>query len=181
MNNNKPTILVVDDNPSNINILLNLLKEYDTIPCTNGKTAIDIAKADDIDLILLDIVMPEVNGFEVCKVLKANPITKNIPIIFISGKSNVDDITKGFEIGGVDYITKPFNPLELQCRVSTHVKLASYQKNLETKNNELALLNEKIKEFAKKEFENITNNQNSFMSSGNIDFSNLIDNMTLDK
>ncbi len=181
MENNKPTILVVDDNPSNINILLNLLGEYDAIPCTNGQTAIEIATTDDIDLILLDVVMPEIDGYTVCKILKANPKTKHIPILFISAKNDLKDITKGFELGGVDYIAKPFNPLELQCRVKTHITLASYQKHLESKNKELELLNEKIKEFAKKEFENITANQNNLMSSGNIDFSNLIDNMTLDK
>jgi PleD family two-component response regulator len=181
MEDNKPIILIVDDSSSNIKILLNILGKYDTIPCTDGKTAIDIATNNDIDLILLDIVMPDIDGFEVCKILKSSLKTKNIPIVFISAKDNVDDITNGFELGGVDYITKPFNPLELQCRVATHIKSSIHQKNIEEKNKELERLNEKIKEFAKKEFENISNNQssNSFLGSGNIDFSNLIDNITL--
>ncbi len=181
MENRKPVVLVVDDNPSNINILLNLLGKYDTIPCTNGKSAIDIAMNEEIDLILLDIVMPETNGFTVCEILKANDKTKHIPIIFISAKHDLEDITKGFELGGVDYITKPFNPIELQCRVATHVQLASYQRNLESKNTELELLNEKIKEFAKKELENMQSKTDSFLGSGNIDFSSLIDNMNVDK
>ena len=181
MDNNKPTILVVDDNPSNINILLNLLTQYDTVPCTDGTTAIDIAQNDDIDLILLDIIMPEIDGFTVCKILKADKKTKHIPILFISSKNDVDNITKGFKLGGVDYITKPFNPLELQCRVATHIKLATYQKSLEDKNSELEMLNDKIKEFAKKELENMQSSKNNLLSSGNINFSKLIDNITVDK
>ncbi len=180
MKNNIPTIMVVDDNPSNVSILLNLLQEYDTVPCVNGTTAIEIAQTDDIDLILLDIVMPDVDGFTVCKILKADKKTEHIPILFISAKNETDDITKGFKLGGVDYITKPFNPLELKCRVATHIKLATYQKDLEEKNLKLELLNEKIKKFAKEELESMRSNSTDLLGSDDIDFSYLIDNMTID-
>ena len=180
-NSKKQTILVVDDSPSNINILLELLKDYDVIPCLDGKTAIDIVNKENIDLILLDIIMPDVDGFTVCQILKSDKKNEHIPILFISAKDSIDDISRGFELGGVDYITKPFNTIELKCRVDTHLELISYKVHLETRNQELTLLNEKIKEFAKKEYQSLVNEQNHFLPSGNIDFTNLIDNITLDK
>lgn len=128
----KQTILIVDDAKENINILVELLKKFDLIAALDGQTAIDIAlREENIDLILLDIMMPDIDGFEVCKVLKKNPKTANIPIIFLSAKNKNEDIEKGFDLGGVDYVTKPFNPNELLSRVATHLELRSYQKNLE--------------------------------------------------
>ena len=133
----KQTILIVDDVKENIDILINLLSEYDLIPATDGKTAIDIVKEErNIDLILLDIMMPEIDGFEVCKTLKRNPNTAHIPIIFLSAKNKQADIQNGFKAGGVDYITKPFNPDELLSRVCTHLKLRTYEKNLEQRVHE---------------------------------------------
>ena len=130
----KPIILIVDDNKSNIDILINILdKEYDIIPTTNGKIAIDITKVEKVDLILLDIMMPIIDGFEVCKKIKQNPKTSNIPILFLTAKEEDQDIQKGFELGAVDYITKPFNPTELLIRVTNHIELASYKNNLEIK------------------------------------------------
>ncbi|MFA6196453.1 MAG: hybrid sensor histidine kinase/response regulator [Sulfurimonas sp.] len=130
----KQTILIVDDAKENINLLVQLLKKFDLIAALDGQTAIDIAlREENIDLILLDIMMPDIDGFEVCKVLKRNPKTANIPIIFLSAKNKNEDIEKGFELGGVDYVTKPFNPNELLSRVATHLELRSYQKNLEAR------------------------------------------------
>jgi DNA-binding response OmpR family regulator len=129
----KQTILIVDDNKSNLDLLLAVLKQYDTIPCLSGKTAIDIAKTEKIDLILLDVVMPDMDGFEVCKELKTDSKLKNIPILFLTVKHDTNDISKGFNLGAVDYIIKPFNALELLNRIKTHLELRSYQKLLETK------------------------------------------------
>jgi len=125
------TILVVDDVIDNIDILLELLDDYNIITAHNGKTAIALAKKEEFDLILLDIIMPEMDGYEVCKQLKKNPKHKNTPIIFLSAKDTIEDIEIGFELGAVDYITKPFLPSELRARVSTHLKLRAYEKNLE--------------------------------------------------
>lgn len=129
---NKGTILIVDDVKENIDILVELLKDYDLIPALDGKTAIDIAmEENNIDLILLDIMMPNMDGYIVCSLLKKEYKTKQIPIIFLSAKSKQEDIQKGFRVGGVDYVTKPFNPDELLSRVKTHLKLRAYEKDLE--------------------------------------------------
>ena len=132
----KQTILIVDDNESNIDVLLGILEEYDVIPSLDGKTALSIIEDENIDLILLDIMMPVMDGYEVCKILKNNIKTSKIPIIFLSAKYEMDDIKKGFKLGAVDYITKPFNPIELLVRINTHLELRGYQKNLEVKIND---------------------------------------------
>ncbi len=111
------TILAVDDTPSNLDILIELLEEYDVIDATSGKDALEIANEEKIDLILLDIMMPDIDGFEVCKRLKSNEKTKDIPIIFITGKSDQKSIQKVYECGDSDYVIKPFLPSELKARV----------------------------------------------------------------
>ncbi len=127
------TILVVDDTKTNIDILVDLLDEYDIITSLNGEEAIESVNREDIDLILLDIMMPNMDGYEVCKKLKSSQRTKNIPIIFLTAKSEQSDIEKGFKLGAVDYLIKPFYPSELKARVKTHLELRGYQKNLEKK------------------------------------------------
>jgi len=143
---NKQTVLIVDDVKENLDVLMELLNDCDLIPALDGRTALDIVQNEDnIDLILLDIMMPDMDGFEVCKVLKNNKKTMHIPIIFLSAKNKPEDIQKGFEFGAVDYVTKPFNPKELISRTKTHLKLRAYEKNLETKVEEEIQKN-KIKE-----------------------------------
>lgn len=129
----KPTILIVDDEPANIDIAAALLKEkYKVKAATNGKIALKIANSDkQIDLILLDIMMPDMDGFEVCKELKENPGTSSIPVIFLTAKTEISDITAGFTMGAVDYITKPLQPEVLKARVNTHVSLRQSQLALE--------------------------------------------------
>jgi len=127
------TILIVDDVKENIDVLMALLKGHDLIPALDGKSALEIIDEEEIDLILLDIMMPDIDGFEICKKLKKNPNTSNIPIIFLSAKNKPEDIQKGFKLGAVDYVTKPFNPNELLSRANTHLKLRAYEKNLEKK------------------------------------------------
>lgn len=130
------TILVVDDTKANIDVLVSLLENYDVIASLNGKDAIASVKHEKIDLILLDIMMPGMDGFEVCEILKADDATKNIPIIFLTAKHEKEDIEKGFALGAVDYLTKPFYPSELKARVKTHLELRTYQKELERRVDE---------------------------------------------
>jgi diguanylate cyclase (GGDEF)-like protein len=127
--NSKAKILIVDDAPMNIRMLGELLRgDYDILVANNGKKAIDIVQGSNPpDLILLDVIMPELDGYEVCKILKDNEITMEIPIIFITGKNSEDDEVKGLNYGAVDYITKPFNPTIVKARINTHLKIKRYQ------------------------------------------------------
>lgn len=125
-NSKPPVVLIVDDTPQNIQVVGNILRE--NIKCeftfaTDGNQALDKIKKSPPDLILLDVMMPEINGFEVCKKLKASEKTKDIPIIFLTAKTEPEDIVMAFEIGAVDYLTKPFNPSELLARVRTQLKI----------------------------------------------------------
>jgi two-component system, NtrC family, sensor kinase len=133
------TILLVDDTPANLRLLLGILSEkgYNVRPVSNGLQAISIAKSIPIDLILLDINMPQMDGYEVCQQLKADDQTREIPVIFISALNDVLDKVKAFGVGGVDYITKPFQLEEVLARVETHLENCFLQKILQTKNQEL--------------------------------------------
>jgi len=131
--NSKETILIVDDNEINLDILEILLDDYKVISSNSGTSVFEIMQNNTIDLILLDVVMPDINGFDVCRRLKMDEKTKHIPVIFITAKHEVDDIKNGFDVGAVDYVTKPFNALELLSRVNTHLQLKSYQEDLERK------------------------------------------------
>ncbi|MCD6260032.1 MAG: diguanylate cyclase [Helicobacteraceae bacterium] len=126
------TILVIDDTATNIQILVELLDDtYDVIVATDGRTALEIADEELPDLILLDIIMPFMDGFEVCKQLKENPKTKNIPIIFLTAQTDEESIEKAYEVGGNDYVLKPLKPKELMARVKTQLELQRSIKNLE--------------------------------------------------
>lgn len=120
----KPLILIVDDNRDNISTLAAFLDEenYDIAIADGGKQALDFIWKRKPDLILLDIMMPEMNGLEVCRQVKSNGDTKRIPIIFLTAKSETEDIVMGFKAGGADYVTKPYNSLELMARIETHLK-----------------------------------------------------------
>lgn len=136
-----PTILVVDDHEDNIAVLLGALNSYDVIPAKDGISAIEILKEEKVDLILLDVMMPKMDGFEVCKYLKDTPEFTKIPIIFLTAKNDIEDIKRGFEYGAIDYLTKPFNPLELTVRINTHIELLSYKNSLEQKVEETIIEN----------------------------------------
>lgn len=135
----KATILIVDDNPNNVQLLnaVMSMRGFDVMVAKNGLQALEIVKNELPDLILLDIMMPVMDGFEACRKLKECPETKNIPIIFLTAKSHIDDIMKGFELGGVDYITKPFSSNELVARVEIHLKLKLSQETVIRQRNEL--------------------------------------------
>lgn len=130
----RPTVLIVDDNRMNIDLLVETLKsEYDLLVALDGETALEIVLDDMPDLILLDIMMPEMDGYEVCRRLKSDDRTKAIPIIFVTAKTQVDDEAKGLACGAVDYITKPISPAIVQARVRTHIALYDQNRLLEQK------------------------------------------------
>jgi serine phosphatase RsbU (regulator of sigma subunit) len=141
------SILVVDDTPANLQVLAGMLKDrgYKVRPVPSGKLALLAARRDPPDLILLDINMPEMNGYEVCEHLKADDKLKGIPIIFISALTEPLDKVKAFATGGVDYITKPFQMEELHARVETHLKLRRLQIELEEYSRHLELARERLK------------------------------------
>ncbi|MCD4796081.1 MAG: response regulator [Candidatus Cloacimonetes bacterium] len=118
-------ILIVDDNLKNLQVVSSSLKEksYKIAVALDGKSGLEIAEKNNIDLILLDIMMPDMSGFEVCKKLKKLEKTKGIPVIFLTAKTDTDDIVKGFKIGGADYIPKPFKKEELHTRVDNQIQL----------------------------------------------------------
>lgn len=129
----KKTILIVDDEPANVMILSSMLKsDYTTLAVTHGEKALRLATADSPpDLILLDVVMPGMDGYEVCRRLKADPQASKIPVIFITGKDGEQDEVKGFEAGAVDYVTKPFSAPIIKARVHTHIELKKLRDYLE--------------------------------------------------
>ena len=132
-NENIQTILVVDDTPENIDILNGFLSAfYNLKVANNGLVALKIAQTNPHpDLILLDVNMHGMDGYEVCTELKSNQSTREIPVIFVTGETKEEDITKGFNVGAVDYVTKPFNPKELEARISTHLNLKAAREKLE--------------------------------------------------
>ncbi len=142
----KETILVVDDVEDNISVIANLLKPlYKIKVAKSGEKALEIAQSNELDLILLDIVMPEMDGYEVCKRLKETYATEDIPVIFLSGKNDVENITEGFRLGAVDYITKPIEPEILMARVKTHMALRRTRLDL-IKQVDTLLENARLKE-----------------------------------
>jgi two-component system, sensor histidine kinase and response regulator len=133
MKSDEQCILIVDDVPKNIQLLGSILKEenYELEFATSGKEALEWLDTKPFDLVLLDIMMPEMDGYEVCKRIKENPATKEVSVIFLTAKADFQSIIQGFEIGAVDYITKPYNRKELLMRVKTHLTLQLQRKQLE--------------------------------------------------
>ena len=119
------SILVADDVFTNIEFLRYILRKenYEILPVTNGVEALQTVQNNKVDLILLDVMMPELDGFEVCRHLKENPDTRDIPVIFLTARTDIESTVKGFELGAVDYVTKPFHRQELLARVKTHIEL----------------------------------------------------------
>ncbi|MBF0288870.1 MAG: response regulator [SAR324 cluster bacterium] len=133
MSDSKLTILIVDDIPENIAVLIGLLsKQYKVKASTNGSEGLELAFKKPPDLILLDIMMPEMDGYEVCTRLKGNPTTQKIPIIFLTAKAEAADVVKGLRLGAADYVTKPFEPQELLARVNNVVELTQHRLQLES-------------------------------------------------
>ncbi len=141
-------ILIVDDKPENLKVLMSMLTKqgYKVRPAINGKLALTAVQEHLPDLILLDIHMPELNGYEVCERLKADPATQDIPVIFISALNDTLDKVKAFQMGGVDYITKPFQVEEVLARIETHLTLRQLQTQLTDKNEELLAVNDTLRQ-----------------------------------
>jgi len=143
--NDQQRILIIDDSKENIDILVGTLTNYKKSVALNGEKGLEIAMTDNPpDLILLDIMMPGLDGYEVCKILKSDDRTKDIPVIFLTAKTDTESIVKGFEMGAADFVTKPFNTSELLARVSTQMTLkksqdaiAKYLKEIELKNEQI--------------------------------------------
>ncbi|MEO7622079.1 MAG: response regulator [Gallionella sp.] len=150
----QPKILVMDDAPENLMIMESILsKDYSLKLINDAKQALDYAFANPPDLILLDIMMPEIDGFEVCRRLKANPTLSDVPVIFITSKNDIKDEEKGFSVGASDFIHKPISAPLVAARVKTHIKIkfmldflrvenAHLQKNVEHSSSELGVLKE---------------------------------------
>lgn len=139
-------LLIVDDIPENIKVLGNSLQHdgYVISFATNGEQAIDMAMKNELDLILLDIMMPGMDGYQVCRQLKEEDRTRHIPIIFITAKTEKEDIVRGFETGAVDYVTKPFNTAELSARVQTHLELKHSRHIIQNQAEELTWTNKRL-------------------------------------
>ena len=140
--NNNFNILIVDDEKFNIELAAVYLKEegYKISFALNARAALETIYVKDISLILLDINMPKTDGFEVCKILKEDAKTKDIPIIFLTAQTDIEYISKAFEVGGADYISKPFNGVELKARVKTQLQNLSYLEEIKHKQSKLAQL-----------------------------------------
>ena len=150
-NKSTGTILLVDDNPTNIDVLYNFLADvgYDVLVAEDGITALERVTYTQPDIILLDIMMPNMDGFEVCRTLKADPETSEIPILFITAMGSVEDKVRGFEMGGVDYITKPFQNQEILARIQNHMELQRMRAKLESRNEDLRSQNEALDAYAR--------------------------------
>jgi len=151
---NKQTVLVVDDTPENIDVLRGILSSrYKIKAAINGEKALQICAKSPPDLILLDVMMPEMDGYEVCSQLKADDATASIPVIFVTAKTEVEDEARGFMVGGVDYITKPVSPSLVLARARTHLALYDQNRELEVevlkRTDEILSLNTEIEETQK--------------------------------
>lgn len=148
----RPTILIVDDIAANIDVLVAMLqRHYSLKVARNGAKALQIVRNQAVDLVLLDVMMPELDGFQVCRSLKEDPLTESVPVIFITAKTEVEDESYGFQLGAVDYITKPFNPTVVKARIHTQLTLRSQQQRLE------ALVRERTRELEEARLESIRN------------------------
>src|SRR6266404_1932023 len=145
----KSRLLVVDDIAKNLQVVGTVLlnQGYEVMPAASGAAALKCVRTRLPDLILLDLMMPEMDGLEVCRRLKADPLTQAIPVIFLTASNEMEHLVKGFEMGAVDYITKPFNPPELLARVRTHLELKHARDTILRYGQELSRLNEEKNEF----------------------------------
>ncbi|MEM9955447.1 MAG: hybrid sensor histidine kinase/response regulator [Chloroflexota bacterium] len=164
------SILIVDDEPNNLKVLHNLLTQngYDVRAARDGKTALQAAEMTQPDLILLDIKMPNMTGYEVCEILKDNSDLADIPVIFISALNNVTDIVKAFEVGGVDYVTKPFQFEEVLARVNNHLTIVYQQRQLQSQTEQI----EAMRQRDQVQFKKLTDMREQFVQAATHDLKN---------
>jgi PAS domain S-box-containing protein len=136
VNKDQAAILLVDDNPTNLEVLYKTLenKDYRLLVAKDGAAALDIIRNVHPTLVLLDVMMPEMDGFEVCEIIKADPATADVAVVFLSALGDIESKVKGFQAGGVDYVSKPFQADEVVMRVATHVKVKRLERELSRKN-----------------------------------------------
>ncbi len=125
-------ILVVDDSAENIDILSELLEGYNVLSAIDGPAALQMLFRETVDILLLDVTMPDMDGFEICQKIKAQNGLKQIPVILVTARTETDDIVHGFDVGGVDYITKPFKTPELLARIRTHIELKNAREEIKS-------------------------------------------------
>ncbi|MBN2322498.1 MAG: hybrid sensor histidine kinase/response regulator [Spirochaetes bacterium] len=154
----KASVLVVDDNETNIDILMGILgDEYEVSVALDGERALEVAGEQPPDIVLLDVMMPGMDGYDVCRRLQEKESTRKIPVIFVTSRGEVEDEAMGFEAGGVDYITKPVSPSIVRARVRTHLNLKRYSQELEHQNEVLrenARLQEEIEQINRHDLKN---------------------------
>lgn len=143
-------ILIVDDQPVTLKLLLTFLQRrgFTVLVATGGEEAFARIKETRPDIILLDIMMPVLDGYETCRILKDNEDMADIPVIFVTALTNLEDKVKGFEVGGVDYVTKPFQHEEVLARVGAHLSLARLRKELESKNRQLQVVLDEMRKMS---------------------------------
>ena len=146
----RATILIVDDTPINLRVVVESLEGqgYQIVVATRGEEALKRASYVQPDLVLLDVMMPDLNGFEICRRLKAQPGTRDIPVIFMTSLASVENKVAGFSVGAIDYVTKPLHVEEVRARVDTHLKLHRMQQELENRSAQLTAVNEELEAFA---------------------------------
>lgn len=149
----KPLVLIIDDSMKNLQVMGTMLRKIDCeiAVANSGEIGLSITGQVTPDLILLDIMMPVMDGFEVCRRLQENETTRHIPVIFITAKTNVQDVVKGFELGAVDYVMKPFHSAELQARVKNHLDLKRSREELRVSYNKLSHAQEEIVNLERKQ------------------------------
>ncbi len=161
----QPLILVVDDTPKNVQLLTEILRKhhYEISVALDGHQALQILEKTEPDLILLDIMMPIMGGFEVCEKIKKNAQTKEIPIIFLTAKTDTESIRQGFKSGGIDYITKPFNKEELLVRINSHIELKQSKQKLVASHTQLVDVNQQLNA-KNKQLNEISNKLSKYLS-----------------
>lgn len=169
--NNVPgVVLAVDDTPGNLRVLVEALSScgHEVLVATDGRAALDTVRYARPDLILLDVMMPELDGFETCAALKANPETADIPIIFMTALTETQEKVRAFELGAVDYLTKPFEHAELLARVTTHITISRLRLDLEKRNRQLEDLNRLKNEFMGMAAHDVRNPLTSVLACGDL-------------
>ena len=171
VNNYNAVILIVDDNPVNLEVLLKLLSKanFKVLVASDGESAINQSQYAKPDMVLLDVMMPRMDGFEVCRLLKENEETRDIPVIFMTALSDTEEKVRGFTLGAVDYITKPFQHEEVLVRLTTHLTIRNLQKELVNTNN---ILNENLTQI-KEDLKIAQNIQNRLLPRKNMDLPGL--------
>lgn len=145
----KPTLLIVDDVPENLLVLYKILRdEYEIVGATSGTEALQLAASSRPDLILLDVMMPELDGYDVCRLLKKDSRNRDVPVIFISALNEEIDEMRGFEVGAVDFVMKPIKPPILLHRVAVHLELQARRQALLSRNEELQAALARVKELS---------------------------------